>query len=141
MKKLLLYFLLFLTTVGCREKTLSPEELQPLVDKWRYAAYEKIVNGNKVWQDTDSLSPSFISFRFDGVVLDSQGLPRCCAPSALNINGKKFEIIPKAEVPRNPTCDYIDCIMCSVWSIDLKGDTFFLENCVNGLRYKYVRVN
>lgn len=138
--KYLLSFFLFLSMVQCRDKNAGPETLQPLVAKWRLATYERVENGKKVWKEVDSQSPSFISFRFDGVVLDSKGLPYCCPPSALNINGKEFKIIPKATIPENPTCAYIDCIGCPTWEIELRDNDFILSLCSIGSRSKYVRV-
>ena len=137
--KYLLYFLLFLFMANCRDKNVAPEILQPLVGKWRLVAYERVENGSKVWKEVDPHSPSFVFFRFDGVVLDSKELPYCCPPSALNINGKKFEIVPKAVIPENPVCAYVDCIGCATWEIELTGDEFILQLC-GWSKSKYVRV-
>jgi len=138
--KYLLYFLLFLLMANCRDKNMARETLQPLVAKWRLAAYERVENGTKVWKEADLQSPSFIFFRFDGIVLDSRGLSLCCPPTALNINGKEFKIVPKATVPENPACAYIDCIGCANWEIKLTGDTFILDDCGISLKREYVRV-
>ncbi|RDB05115.1 hypothetical protein DVG78_14630 [Runella aurantiaca] len=124
----------------CRDKNVAPETLQPLVGKWRLVAYERIENGNKVWKEADPQSPSFLFFRFDGVVLDSKELPLCCPPNALNINGKEFTIIPKSALPENPTCAYVDCIGCALWEIKLTEDTFILDDCGISLKREYVRV-
>ncbi|WP_428655477.1 hypothetical protein [Runella sp.] len=139
--KIVQYFLLFLVTVSCREKTPTPPEtLAPLVGKWRLDAYERTENGKKVWKAVDPQSTSFLSFRFDGVVLDSKGLPSCCAPGSLTINGKEFKIIPQAALPENPSCAYIDCISCATMDIELTGDTFIQHSCF-GSRSRYVRDN
>ncbi len=138
--KYLLFFLLFLSMANCREKNAAPETLQPLVAKWRLVAYERTENGKKVWKEADPQYPSYLSFRFDGVVLDSKGLPYCCAPGALNINGKLFEIKPQANIPDNPTCALIDCIGCPIWDITLTGDEFILNLCGIGSVSKYVRI-
>lgn len=137
--KYLLYFLLFLSMAHCRDKNVAPEILQPLVGKWRLVAYERVENGRKVWKEVDPQSPSFVSFRFDGVVLDSKELPYCCPPSALNINGKEFKIVPKAAIPENPVCAYVDCIGCAAWEIEWSGDEFILDLC-GWSKSKYVRV-
>lgn len=139
--KYLVCFLLFLSMVQCRDKNAGPETLQPLVAKWRLAAYERVENGKKVWKEADQQSPSFISFRFDGVVLDGKGLPYCCPPTALNINGKEFKIIPKTAIPENPICAFVDCIGCPTWEIELTDDEFILSLCSIGSRSKYVRVS
>lgn len=138
--KYLLYLLLFLSMAQCRDKNVTPEILQPLVAKWRLVAYERVENGKKVWKEVDSQSPSFVSFRFDGVVLDSKNLPLCCPPTTLNINGKGFEIIPKLAIPENPVCALVDCIGCATWEITLTGDTFILGDCAITLKREYVRV-
>ena len=119
---------------------MAPETLQPLVGKWRLVAYERMENGTKVWKEADPQSTLFVSFRFDGLVLDSRGLSLCCPPIALNINGKEFKIVPKATVPENPACAYIDCIGCANWEIKLTGDTFILDDCGISLKREYVRV-
>lgn len=138
--KYILYFLVFLSMANCRDKNVAPEILQPLVGKWRLAAHERVENGTKVWKEVDPQSTSFVSFRFDGVVLNSKDLPLCCPPTALNINGKEFVIIPRATVPENPTCAYVDCIGCSTWEIKLTEDTFILDDCGISLKREYVRV-
>jgi len=135
-----LYFLLFLFMANCRDKNVAPETLKPLVAKWRLAAYERVENGKKVWKEVDPQSASFVSFRFDGVVLDSKDLPFCCPPNSLNINEKNFKIIPKIALPENPTCALIDCIGCPTWEIKLLGDEFIKEDCGISLKRKYVRV-
>ena len=138
--KYLLYLLLFLFMANCRDKNVAPETLQPLVGKWRLVAYERMENGTKVWKEADPQSTLFVSFRFDGVVLDSKELTYCCPPSALNINGKEVKIIHKTALPENPTCAFIDCMGCPTWEIKLTGDTFILDSCFNSLKSKYVRV-
>ena len=121
-------------------KNASPETLQPLVAKWRLVAYERTENGKKVWKEADPQYPSYLSFRFDGVVLDSKDLPYCCAPGALNINGKLFEIKPQANIPDNPMCALVDCIGCPIWNITLTGDEFILNLCGIGSVTKYTRI-
>lgn len=137
--KYLLFFLLFLSMAQCRDKNVAPETLQPLVAKWRLVAYERVENGKKVWKDVGSQSPSFVTFRFDGVILDSRGLPYCCPPTALNINGKEFKIIPKTAIPENPICAAVDCIGCATWEIEWSEDEFILNLC-GWSKSKYVRM-
>ncbi|HEV7348138.1 hypothetical protein [Telluribacter sp.] len=142
-----LNFVLFLLLMwGCQDKHITPEVLKPLAGTWRLAAYEQTLNGKTKWVEVPAAvgtaaGASTLSFRFDGVVLDSKGLPACCGPSALRINGTTFAIEPKAALPDNPQCHLIDCIGCGVLHIEVAGNEF-ISSCQSGNigKSRYVRI-
>ncbi|MCF2517680.1 hypothetical protein [Dyadobacter sp. CY351] len=140
MKKLFFALMISLTLVACKEDDPEPQpEIATIADTWKQTAYEKTVDGKKVWIPVDG-EPTYISFRFDGVVLDGKGLPLCCPPDAYYVNGVLFEVKPKAEVPVNNVCMTVDCIGCATWDIEQTGDEMILTYCkpVN-MKLKFIR--
>jgi hypothetical protein len=131
MLRYLNFGLFLLLLLGCQEKHITPEVLKPLAGTWQLVAYEQEENGKMVWVNVPTASESTLSFRFDGVVLDSKGLPACCGPTALEINGRRFRIEPKAPLPDNPACHLIDCIGCAVLKIEVEGNEF-ISSCPGG---------
>ncbi|MBB3837414.1 hypothetical protein FHS57_001408 [Runella defluvii] len=135
-------FLLLIVVLGsCKPKTVVPETIAPLVGKWRLEAYESTVNGKKEWTLTsiNASTANYILIREDGVLLTGNGQELCCAPAALIVNGKRFEIVPKSAIPNNPMCALVDCIGCATWDIEWSEDTFILNLCVSSSRSRYVR--
>lgn len=136
MKKLILVLFL-VSLLGCKEKSLSPEELQPLVGKWRLSAVQP--NG-KDWEFVTQSGQHQFEIRYDGVILDSNGLPACCSPKSLKVNGKLFTIEPKESLPNNPQCALVNCIACEIWDIDLQGNTFILSSCLGNNRNRFEKI-
>ena len=129
MKKLLFALMISLVLVACKKDNSEPEpEIAAIVHKWKYAAYEKTVDGKKIWVPADG-EPNYISFRFDGLILGSNGLPPCCSPKAYYLNGVLFEIKPKATVPINVQCNFVDCIGCDTWDIEQTGNELIISLC------------
>jgi hypothetical protein len=136
MKKLIL--VLFLVGLfGCKEKQLSPEELQPLVGKWRLSAVQPT---GKNWEYVTQSGQYQFEIRYDGVILDANGLPACCAPKSLKVNGKLFTIEPKESLPNNPLCALVSCAACETWDIDLQNDTLIVSYCEGSGRNRFVRM-
>jgi hypothetical protein len=140
MKKLLFALMIPLVLVGCKKDNPEPEpEIRSIVSTWKQIAYETTVNGNKVWVPTQG-EPGFLTFRFDGLILDSKGLPACCAPKAYYLNGVFFEVKPKAEVPINEQCALVDCVGCSTWNIEQTENELIVSLCEPlKSRSKYIR--
>ncbi len=138
------YVLMVLLMVGCAKGDVSPEVVKPLVGTWRVAAYEQTVNDKKEWVELPVENAYKLQFREDGVVLDVAGLPICCGPSALRINGTLLQIRPATALPENPTCQLVNCAVCEVWDIELSkdGQEFVFECQFSSGSYKtrYVRV-
>ncbi|GAB3167819.1 hypothetical protein [Telluribacter humicola] len=140
------YIIFVLLIWGCTTKEdVSPEVVKPLVGTWRVAAYEKTVNDEMEWVELPIENTYKLQFREDGVVLDEAGLPICCGPSALRINGTLFQIKPATSLPDNPTCQLVNCAICEVWDITLNqgGQEFIFECPSLGSSHKtrYVRSN
>ena len=90
--------MIFAFLSGCKKDRPDPA-IESIVGKWHLDAYEKLVNGDKVWEKAKDNPPGYLSFRFDGIMLDSKDLPSCCAPAGYNLNGTFFKIKPKASLP------------------------------------------
>ena len=138
MIKNLLLLLIFVSLVGCNEKHLSPEEIQPLVGKWRLDAVEP-AEDVKRWETVPLKNAYYFEVRYDGVILDANGLPACCAPKYLKINQKQFTIEPKESLPTNPQCALVLCAACDTWNMDLQGDTLIVTYCEGSGRNRFVR--
>ncbi len=129
MKNILLLFL-FIGFFSCKEKELTPEDIKPLVGNWRITATQPA--GKNEWEYVTQSSQHQFEIRYDGVILDPNGLPACCGPKFLNVNGKRFTIVPKESLPDNPVCALVNCAACETWHMDLKEDVLTISYC-NGL--------
>ena len=134
MKHILLLFLISILSLQCKkDQTPDPDpQIASIVGRWRLAGYEIEENGKKVWKLNPNDITSYITFRFDGVMLDSKGLAMCCPPSAYKLNGTIFKIIPKAELAVNPQCGVIDCVSCETLQMDQSGDELIITYCLIG---------
>ena len=126
--KTFLVFLLSVVLLSCGDKKLGPEEISPLVGKWRLEAVEE-ATGEKKWKPISAKEGYVFEVRYDGVILDAGGLPACCAPSSLLFNGQKFVIEPKESLPQNPSCALVLCMACDTWEMNLQNDTLIVRYC------------
>lgn len=141
MKKLLYALMFSLVLVACKSDDPKPEpEIAAIAHRWKLIASEKMVDGKKNWVPVDG-EPYYISFRFDGLILESNGLPPCCSPKAYYLNGVLFEVKPKLEVPPNTYCMSVDCIGCKTWDIEQTGNELIISLCepFSDRRSKYIR--
>lgn len=140
--KRLLYFSLFLLTLSnCKDDADAvPQNLstQSLPGKWLLTETEQTINGKQVWQAANIARPEYIIFRSDGVILNEKEEANCCSPTVLNINNKKFEIIPQQPVNYTEDCSQIFCGSCPVWDIEMKGNEMIISKCQTP-RSRYVR--
>ncbi len=127
--------------LGCkRDKDLTPEEITPLVGKWRQVAYEKVIQTGSEWVEvTDTGVYNTVIFRKDGVVLYGNSKGMCCAPHTLVIGGRPFKIVPKSPVEFDKLCTLIDCIGCESVKIEINQDEMIWTYCT-GYRIRYQRV-
>jgi hypothetical protein len=131
--------LLVLFFFGCK-KDDPYAAIEPLVGKWEWVATQEAdqEDWTMVGVDTNRV---ILSFRSDGLILDSSGTPPCCAPSAYILNGKPFNIEPKFPVEANRMCELVNCISCEFWDIKQSGDEIVVSFCTpGGNRYKYRRI-
>lgn len=141
MKPIYLILLISSILIECKDKQMDPDpEINGIVGKWRFEGYEKEENGNKIWFKETTDQPSFLTIRFDGIMLNSNGLPACCRPGSYNLNGTFYKIEPKADIPENPQCALVDCVGCETLQLDQTGDEMIMTYCEPlGTRIKYVR--
>lgn len=123
---------------SCKEKQLSPEELQPLVGKWRVTAIQPA--GKTEWEFVTQSGQHQFEIRYDGVILGPDGLPICCGPKYLKVNGKVFTIVPKEGLPDNPLCALVNCVGCDTLDMDLQGDVLTTNTCNGSGRSRYERI-
>ena len=135
----LLYAVIFLIILfGCKKDDPEPvAEIKPLAGSWDLKAIEKINNGVATWENVSVLDASYLTFRFDGVLMDSNGKPECCPPDLLVINGSKVHVKPLADMT-NERCILADCNGCAAWNIQINGSELILKTC-NPSRLKYIR--
>ena len=141
MKRYLYILLIPFLLLNCKKEKEPAPVIRGIVGRWRLDAVEKTVNGQKVWEKVSYDPPTYLAFRFDGVILDGKGLPWCCSPEMLIVNGTSFKIEPKAKVPSNPQCAYVDCFTCPSWDLEPKENELILTSSCQSLnsRSRYFR--
>ncbi|MCF2488496.1 hypothetical protein [Dyadobacter sp. CY347] len=121
-------------------EAMDSPDLVSVQGKWILTAVEKnAIDGTKnVWEAIVPGKADTLIFRSDGVILDTDGKPRCCAPGTLIINGNVMPVKPQVALPPNPLCAVVNCISCPSWEIELSGSEMIVTPC-NNQRLKYVR--
>lgn len=112
---------------------------ETIAGQWKLVADEKGIIGQSSWIPVQMDSTKNVIFRSDGLPLTNTGLPACCAPKALTINGRFVEIKPVGALAPNPACATINCGNCPNWDITLTGNEMIIAYC-NTSRKKYVRI-
>lgn len=106
---------------------------------WHSIEIERSSLDNKsTWEPIAASKSDSLIFRADGVVLNANGTPRCCAPATMIINGTLLDVKPQIALPNNPQCELLNCITCPTWEISLSDDQLIIGTC-NSARVKYVR--
>ncbi|GGM80906.1 hypothetical protein GCM10010967_10910 [Dyadobacter beijingensis] len=106
---------------------------------WHSIEIERSSLDNKSsWEPIAATQSDSLIFRSDGVVLNANGTPRCCAPATMIINGALLDVKPLTALPSNPQCELLNCITCPTWEVSLSDDQLILNTC-NSPRVKYVR--
>ncbi|TLV01198.1 hypothetical protein [Dyadobacter luticola] len=142
--KRLLYLPLFLTLFfACKKDSMDSAydaaNIQTIAGPWRLVEVEKTSLANqRFWEKVPANQSDTLVFRSDGVILNGDGTPRCCAPNSLLINGAIMEIKPQSAIPANPICFYVSCVNCPTWELTWTDDTLIISSCLSG-RTKYVR--
>lgn len=141
--KRLLYISLFLATLyACKSNSMDASyspQVESISGTWRLIEEEQGIIGQSNWKAALADSSLDITFRNDGVVMNAKGLPACCAPTALTINGRFFEIKPATQLAANPACANVSCGNCPVWDIAISNNQLIITTC-NSPRKKYVRI-
>lgn len=139
MKNYLFSVILLIVLGACKKDSPQPEpEIEAIVGKWKLTAYEKMVNGTNSWVPTDR-GPHYMVVRYDGLILDLNGCPNC-APRSYYVNGKLFEVNPKAEIKASLNCPLVDCIGCATWDMTQSENELIVTHCApSKTRSKYIR--
>ena len=137
--KLLLFFLVTVILWSCDEKRLAPDEIKPVVGKWVLNAVMQAGDA-KPWEPIARKDATVFEIRYDGVILNANGLPACCVPKYLVYQGKKFTIEPKEKLASNPSCALVLCLACDTWYLELENDQLILNQCNSGGRNRYARL-
>jgi hypothetical protein len=133
-----LLLLLFVSLFSCKEKQLTPEDIKPSVGKWRLTAVQPV--GKNEWELVTQSGQHQFEIRYDGVILDATGLPQCCGPKFLKVNGKLFTIEPKESLPNNPLCAFVSCAFCETWEMDLQENILIINYCQGLGRSRYEKI-
>lgn len=140
MKGLTVILLLAIAFTACKKDSNEPvPAVKSIVGKWRLDAYERTINGLKVWEKITDNEPSYLSFRYDGVILGTNDLPVCCGPGSYKLNGNLFKIEPKGKLPENPQCTLVDCVGCPTWDMEQNGNELIISSCRQFIRARYIR--
>ena len=125
MKNLLLALMFALVLIACKSDNPKPAmEIEGIVGSWKYVATEKIVNEIPTWVAVNG--DYNVTFRQDGVIIDSRGLPNCCAPKAYQVNGLWFKIKNETAQEIFKQCGPVDCTGCRTWNIVQTGDELII---------------
>lgn len=143
MKRLLYIPLVLVWLLSCKKDSvgdLSPNYAFSTVSGiWHSVEVERSSLDNKsTWEPIEAAKSDSLIFRIDGVVLNADGTPRCCAPATMIINGNLLDVKPQTALPNNPQCELLNCITCPTWEISLSDDQLIIGTC-NSPRTKYVR--
>jgi len=133
MKKLT-FLLLISLALGCRkEKDVLPQQVKSFVGNWEQTAFE---NSKLEWVDTPTDGKPSLIVRFDGVLLNGDGLAICCAPENLTVNGVSFKAEPTSPIPYNEACTRIDCLLCQLVKVQVDKDEMIWSGCGGRTRYR-----
>lgn len=142
MKGLLYIALIFTGVFGCKSEDANvklPPSVAELGGPWKLIAEEQGFVGQSAWVDVKQDSAYNIIFRSDGLLLNAKGLPACCAPTSLTINGIFFEIKPSGQLAPNPECTSVKCTNCPLWDIQIAGSEMTITKCKD-VKRKYLRI-
>ena len=142
--KRLLYIPFFIALlIACKKDSMdvyNSASFTTIEGKWYLAAIEKkpINGGTNAWEPIKPNQADTLIFRADGVILQTDGKPACCAPGSLIINGNLLDVKPQTALAPNPICASVNCINCTTWEIFMSGNEMIINPC-NFPRTKYVR--
>lgn len=143
MKRLLYIPVVLVCLLSCKKESDSDPmqfsaAFQSVAGTWHSVEIERSSLDNKsVWGPIASEKSDTLIFRTDGVVLNADSTPRCCAPPTLIINGQLLDVKPQTALPNNPLCE-LNCITCPTWEISWNDDQMIISTCASP-RIKYVR--
>lgn len=145
MKRLLYLPLYFLVLLSCSKDSQEVQSAAEFLNvalfegKWKLAETEKItIDHQKLWEPVSGAQSYTMILRNDGVILNADGKPACCAPTSLIINDQLMQIKPQSPIPTNEACELVNCINCPTWEIELTGNQMIVTAC-NSPRMKFVR--
>lgn len=143
MKRLLYLPLVLACLLSCKEDSdsgpMQALTFQTMSGRWHSAEVEKSSLGNGgTWEPIAAAQSDTLIFRSDGVILNADGKPRCCAPTTLTIDGKLFDVKPTSALPANAACEFVNCVTCPTWEISWQGNQMIIATCTSP-RTKYVR--
>lgn len=141
MNRTIRLILLGLALTSCKKDAPEeiPREISGIVGTWRSVEYTKFM-GDSI--DT-GLIPKELSrviiFRFDGVMLEENGMQPCGTPSTYLLNGQLVEIKPHAPIPTTMDCRGMTSVPCPEhFKITQKSaNEIVTEYC--SVRLKYMR--
>ncbi|MGV3601495.1 MAG: hypothetical protein ACO1N1_09850 [Dyadobacter fermentans] len=144
MKRLLYIPLVLVWLLSCKKDSDSDGvfngigTFRTIEGRWHSVEIERSSLDNKSnWEPIANANSDTLIFRNDGVVLNADGSPRCCAPPTLIINGQLLDVKPLTALPNNPLCQ-TNCITCPTWEMSWNADQLIISTCSTP-KMKYVR--
>jgi hypothetical protein len=144
-KRILAISILFISMFTCTNKDMDVQNsivAETIAGNWKLVAEEQgfIGQSQSTWSAVKQDSTYNIGFLPNGVLLDFKGIPACCAPTSLTINGTFYEVKPSGgQLAPNPDCAKVNCSYCPIWEIKLTGNEMIVGTC-NSARKKYQRI-
>lgn len=136
MKRYFLFLFVTIAALACKKD--DPEAIIAKVSgSWQLVAREDVAGDKNVWVDVPQANQTVLAFREDGDLIDVTGLPVCCGPRSLSIDGNVIKISPKKEV-LDGMCMYVNCAYCETWGIETHGDEIIVSYCGMS-RTRYIR--
>jgi hypothetical protein len=144
MKRLLYIPFCIALLLACKKDSVDAyyglADFQTIEGKWYLSAIEKnaIDGTGSSWEPVKSNQADTLIFRSDGVILETDGKPACCAPGTLLVNGSLMAVKPQTALPPNPLCTMVNCVNCTTWELYLSGNEMIVSPCSKP-RLKYIR--
>lgn len=144
MKRLLYIPFAIAVLLACKKDSMdavnSAALFTSIEGKWYLSAIERksIAGTINNWEPVKPNQADTLIFRSDGVILQTDGKPACCAPGSLIINGNLMVVKPQTALPANLVCASVNCVNCPTWEIFMSGNEIIVNSC-NSPRLKFVR--
>jgi len=141
MSRGILLILLGFALTNCKKD--APEEIPPeisgIVGKWRSVEYTKLMGDSIATGPIPRELSRVIIFRFDGVMLEEDGMQPCGTPNTYLLNNQVIEVKPHAPIPRTMDCTGMTGITCpEYFKINQRSaNEIVTEYC--SVRLKYMR--
>jgi len=141
MNRGILFILLGLALANCKkdEPEEIPQEISGIVGKWRSVEYTQMMRDSTVTGSIPRELSRVIIFRFDGVMLEENGMQSCGTPNTYLLNNHLITVKPHAPVPTTMDCTGMTGARCPEHFKINQSTTNEIVTEYCSVRLKYVR--